>query len=449
MVSSTDPGTIDGVPDRGSARLRAVSLVRRGLGSHALTALVDQAIFNGGNFLRGVILARMVSQSEFGLFTLGWTVIVILASVHTTLVATPYTVYSPRLKGAELARFTGSALVLPILLVVPLALVGVFVSLGLTVLGSSPETSLLAWAITIGIVPILLRDYLRQLCFARLWMRAAIAVDLTTVVVQLGLLLALGAIARLSAAAAFVIIGAGCLIVTVSWVAAFRREFELAWSQVRADWDKCWFLGRWGLASAALWVTATNLYPWLLAAHHGTGAAGVWAACLGVVALCYPLLWGLQNFILPKAAHVFAESGPAALRSFVPRGALTLGGLAAALCVLLAPVGGWLVTTLYGDPYSGNGRVVAILLANFAVLSFDFCFSRGLFILERTDVDFKINILPVIVAFTIGVWVVAETGVLGAAVSLLIGNSIALISRVVVFYRVSGGSSEDPGARAA
>ena len=183
-------------------------------------------------------MARMVSQGEFGLFTLGWTVIVFLESVHTTLVSTPYTVYCPRLKGAELARFTGSALVQHLFLTVSLAVVGIFTSLGLTLMGNSKELSLLAWAITIAIVPILLRDHIRRLCFARLWMRAAIAVDLLTVVIQLGLLLAVGAIAGLSASIAFMVIGLGCLIVTVSWIAIYRSKFKVVWPSLWQETDQ-------------------------------------------------------------------------------------------------------------------------------------------------------------------------------------------------------------------
>ena len=403
-----------------------------------MAAIADQAIFNGGNFLRGVVLARMVSQGEFGLFTLGWTVVVFLESLHTTLVSTPYTVFSPRLKGAELARFTGSALVQHLVLTGSLAVVGIFASLGLTLMGNSIELSALAWTITIAIVPILLRDHIRRLCFARLWMRAAIGVDLSVAVIQLGLLLAVGAVAGLSASIAFMIIGSGCLVVTVSWIAIYRSEFKVVWPQEKADFERNWRLGRWGLASAVLWVSATSIYPWILAAFHGTGAAGVWAACIGVVALCNPLIWGLQNYVLPKASHVFAERGAGALRSFVPRAALLVGGSAAAVGGVLVPIGGWLVTTIYGDSYSGNGLVVTLLLANFSILSFDFCFSRGLFILERADIDFKINIIPVILVFLIGIWMVSGIGIAGAALSMLIGNTVALILRVVSFLRVSG-----------
>jgi len=379
----------------------------------------------------------MVSQGEFGLFTLGWTVIVLLESVHSTLVNTPYTVFCPRLKGAELAKFTGSALAHHLFLTVSLAVVGIFTSLGLTLMGDSKELSVLAWAITIAIVPILLRDHIRRLCFARLWMRAAIAVDLSTAVIQLGLLLAVGNIKGISASIAFVVIGSGCAIVTVLWLVIYRREFKVAWPQVKADWGRNWPLGRWGLASAVLWVSATSLYPWMLAALHGTSAAGIWAACIGVVALCNPLIWGLQNFVLPKTSHIFAEHGASALRSFVPRAALLVGGSAMAVGVILVPISGWLVTTIYGDSYSGNGLVVTLLLANFSILSFDFCFSRGLFILERADIDFKINVVPVVVVFLIGIWMVKGIGVSGAALSILIGNSAALFFRIVSFFRIS------------
>ncbi len=145
MANRTDTGAFDEVSNKENILIGGKSLFRKGVESQAVASLVDQAIFNAGNFLRGVILARMVSQGEFGLFTLGWTVIVFLESAHTTLVSTPYTVYCPRLKGAALARFTGSALVQHLFLTVSLAVVGVFTSLGLTLMGTSKELSVLAW----------------------------------------------------------------------------------------------------------------------------------------------------------------------------------------------------------------------------------------------------------------------------------------------------------------
>jgi len=437
MPNWKDSGVSDDTTGKRKPLVDGRSLIRQVIGGRATAALADQAVFNAGNFLRGVILARMVTQGEFGLFTLGWTVIVFLQTVQATLVSGPYTVYCPRMKGAALAKFTGSTIIHHLFLTVLLAVIGVCTSLSLTLIGNSKEISVLGWAISIAIVPILLRDYIRRLCFARLWMSAAIAVDLSTVVIQLGLLFAVGTIAGLSAAIAFVIIGSGCLIVTVSWIVKYRREIKVAWPQVSADWKRNWLLGRWALASAVLWVSATSLYPWMLAALHGAGAAGVWAACLGVVALCNPLLVGIQNFVLPKASHVFADGGVGALRSFVPRAALLIGGSATALCVVLMPIGGWLVATLYGDSYSGNGLVVTLLLANFSILSFDFCFGRGLFILERADIDFKINIIPIIIVFLIGIWMVREFGVTGAASSILFGHFVVLILRIVSFFRVS------------
>lgn len=441
MADRTEARASDETTGKEQPPIRAVALMKKGIESRVVAALADQVIFNAGNFLRGVILARMVSQGEFGLFTLGWTIISFLFSVTTTLVSTPYSVYCPRLKGAELARYTGSALFHLFFLVISLTVVGIGTSLSFALMGDSKEISVLAWSITIVVAPILLRDHIRRLCIARLWMRAAIAVDLSTVIVQLGLLLAVGAIAGLSAATVFVVIGSGCLLVTLPWLAMYRREFIVSRPQVLVDWRTNWLLGRWGLASAVLYLFAVSLYPWILAALHGTDSAGIWAACIGVVALGNPLLLGLQNYFLPKASHIFAEGGASALRSFVTRAALLMGGSVTVLCVILVPIGGWLVSTIYGDSYSGNGLVVALLLANFSILSFSVCFARGIFILERADIDFKINIVSIIFVFSIGIWMVKEIGVTGAALSMLIGHFFSLVLLVVLFFRISGEKS--------
>ena len=54
-----------------------------------------------------------------------------------------------------------------------------------------------------------------------------------------------------------------------------------------------------------------------------------------------------------------------------------------------------------------------------------FSFSRGLFAIERADVDFKVNFLALFVLLTFGLWLVRSLGAIGAAYGLLISNSAA------------------------
>ena len=74
-------------------------------------SLADQAVASITNFVTGVIIARATSKEEFGLYMLGFTLIMLMTDLQTSLIATPYMVYAPRLKGTEQALYAGSTLI--------------------------------------------------------------------------------------------------------------------------------------------------------------------------------------------------------------------------------------------------------------------------------------------------------------------------------------------------
>ena len=79
--------------------------------------------------------------------------------------------------------------------------------------------------------------------------------------------------------------------------------------RIRRRPKKNWPFRRWVFASGLVWTATTNLYPWLLAFFHGAAAAGVFAACLGVVSASNPALLGIQNLVGPEVAREFAGRG--------------------------------------------------------------------------------------------------------------------------------------------
>jgi hypothetical protein len=73
--------------------------------------LADQAVASAANFLTGEILARTCSKEELGLHMLGFSLILPVTDLQTSLIATPYMIYAQRLKGLAHALYTGSSLI--------------------------------------------------------------------------------------------------------------------------------------------------------------------------------------------------------------------------------------------------------------------------------------------------------------------------------------------------
>lgn len=410
--------------------------VRRGV-----VALADQGVVSATNFLTGVIIGRSCIKEEFGLYMLGFSIVLFAMNLQTSLISTPYMIYSSRLTGREYARYTGSTLIhqlgLSALIIIILVIAGVVLSLGVGHHGLVP----VVWALVVVITVILLREFARRICFVNMRFKTALFLDSGVAVVQICGLLFLGYFGLLTATKAYWVIGLASGIGAVAWLIRMRKTFAVQLTWGISDFRRNWSSGKWLFASGFLYALSMNLYPWILAAFHGTASAGVWAACFGIVSIGNPLLVGVQNFLGPKIVHTYAQGRAKAFRQFVLKAGAVFSLVITPLFVALLFFGGSLVVIFYGDKYTGNGLVVSILALNLLISTFAFSFSRALFAMERVDVDFAVNFVFLFVLLTLGLYLIKAFGPLGIAFSLLIGNTAVCAFRYLFLIRLSRSAS--------
>lgn len=255
--------------------------------------------------------------------------------------------------------------------------------------------------------------------------------DLGVGFLQLGLVGALAAASWLSASRSLAIVAAASGVGAVIWLRANRADFAPRLRDAIVDARLHWTVGRWVFASGVLWAAAAQLYPWLLAVLRGAADVGAWGSAMGICAvLNVPFLAG-QNVLGPRIARARAARDVSGFCVFVLR---TSGGFAVVLLSSALPLllfGGRLLGLLYGRPYAVYGSVVSLLALSMALLAASFTVSRGLFCLERADLDFLVNLVPFAVLLTVGPVLVRGRGVLGAAVTVLLAYAVATGLRVV------------------
>jgi O-antigen/teichoic acid export membrane protein len=418
-------------PSRLSRDLSPEKTIHQGI-----ISLADQAVASATNFLTGVIIGRAGSKEELGLYMLGLSLILFMTDLQTSLITTPYMVYAPRLKGKAHALYTGSTLIhqLAFCLIVLLGvLCGVFaVAHGI---GSKALGPVLR-ALVLVIALIMLREHARRVSFARLKLKTAFIFDTCIAVGQISGLVVLAHFGVLTASRAFWVIGSVCGIAVLGWLWSDRGFYDPQISESLADLKKNWIFGKWVFASGLIWAVSMNLYPWLLATFHGVGSAGVWAACLGVVSVGGPVMVGIQNLAGPKIAHVYAAEGHRALRRLVFKITAIVATPISLLCLVTFIWGGRLVVLMYGRQYAGNRLIVSVLALNLLVSAVAFPFSRGLFAVDRADLDFLVNFTALFIMLTLGLWLVRVFGPLGAAWGLLGANFTTSVVRAAAFLRL-------------
>jgi O-antigen/teichoic acid export membrane protein len=401
-----------------------------------IISLADQAVASGTNFLTGIIIARACSKEEFGLYMLGFSLILLMTDFQTSLITTPYMVYAPRLKGKAHALYTGSTLIhqsaFCLITMIGVACGAFAVSKGMGPRGLGPVLWVLAFAIAL----IMLREHARRVSFARLRLKTAFLFDTSIAIGQIIGLLLLARFGLLSASRAYWVIGLVCGLAVVGWLWSDRGCYNPRMSESIADLKKNWILGKWVFASGLVWTVSMNLYPWLLAAFHGVASAGVWAACLGVVSVANPLLLGIQNLAGPKIAHEYAANGLIALHRLVLNITVVVAAPMLMFSLAMFVWGGRILTLLYGSQYLGNGIIVAILALNLLVTAAAFSFSRALFAVNRANTDFLVNFTALFIMLTVGLWLVRAYGPIGAAFGLLGANFATSAVRAGVFLKL-------------
>jgi O-antigen/teichoic acid export membrane protein len=376
---------------------------------------------------------------------LGLSIVLLLTSVQDMLIATPYMVFSPRLKGVQHVQYNGSTLIHQLLLSF-LGSVGLVAAGGILSLGVGPaHLAPVMFVLAAVLAFIMLRNYVRRVCFAALRMKTALAIDCAVAVVQVGGLLLLAWLRLLTADRAYWAIGAACGIGALAWLAGNRRAFAVRLDQTLADFVRNWSFGKWIFASGLLWDVGMSFYPWILAWFYGTQATGVWAACLGVVSMGNPALLGVQNYLGPQIVHCRAEGGNNALCRFVLQASTAFCGFVLIFSLFLLVCGDWLLVLFYGAKYAGNSLVLYAMAMNLVVSAATFSISRGLLAMERADVDFIINAVAVVLLLSAGLWLVQAWGVFGAALSILLTNVVILVAKYAAFTSLCG-SIRSPAA---
>ena len=408
-----------------------------------MVALADQMVTSATNFLTGMIIGRACARDELGLYMLCMSVVLFVLDLQTSLISSPFMVYSQRLAGRRHARYLGSTMAhqwaLALLLVLLLAGGHLVLDAGI----GPDQFDAVVRSLMAAIAFIMFREYVRRISFARLRMVHALLVDGCVALVQLGGLLLLAWQGGLSTRSAFLVIGLACGVASMGWLVFNRRAWIIRMRAVGADFRKNWLFGRWIFASGLLWALSMNLYPWFLAHYHGVAATGAWAAAYGVVAVANPLLFGIQNFLGPKIVQAYTRQGMVGLHRFVVRvtGLFLLLVLPVALVLFL--FGGDLVVLVYGAKYGGSGPVVTILAVNLLVSAAAFVFARAILALEESRVYFYTNFMPLIILVGFGILLVKRYGPAGVAWGYLISTAATATFQLFFFWglerRIGGG----------
>jgi O-antigen/teichoic acid export membrane protein len=392
----------------GQSPLRGFQLGR------GVSALLDQGVVSLGTFVTNVLLARSLGQGEYGLYALVLGVMLLLNSVHAALVAYPLSVKGATADEHELRRLAAGSLGLAggLAAAMGAGLFAAVAALGSVELACWSAAALVLWQA---------QETVRRALVAHLRYGAALWGDAVSYLGQAALIWALSQEGRLSLGAAFAVMSftsaaaAGLQAVQLRLRPGGLREgAHLARS--------FWSLGRWALFTNLVGNFTTQAFPWTLAAFHGVGAAAALQSVVNLMGVSHPVMFGINNLIIPVAARVVADRGVAAARRAAFRQAMIGWVLLSPYYVGLALWPEAALRGFYGagSPYLALEAPLRLFVVAYVFVYLTCILGALLYGLGDSRATFLGHTAGAAAAVALGLPLTAAGGLLGASVGVIV-----------------------------
>jgi O-antigen/teichoic acid export membrane protein len=436
IVASTTTDMMPSVEVVAAPKLFA-RLRRMALGSdaqRASLAVFDQGIVSGLSFATSAIIATSSGRMGLGIAHLALTLLTLMMNVQGELLNAPYTVYRGGRRGRRLEAYSGSIMIHQAVLAA-FGMFAVLVVLGLNSVGIGPaELRPALWVLLAASPFCLLHAFLRNFSFAAFQFRVAVAMDVTVAVLQMTTLIVLVRLDMLTVPRIFAVMGTASLVACAGWFVMKPEPIRLVRGLVLKHWSENWSFGRWALASHIVGCAGTYVLPWLLVFVHDQAATGTLAGCAKLSALAATFVAGVAHFLTPKAVAAFNESGAAGLKRVLFVSGVVFAVTVGGFCVVVGLTGDWLLVRLFGQDFVGTGSIALVL--SFAVLANSMAVlgGNGLWAINRPQANLISDIAAVTLTLVTAAVLVQTHGVMGIAVSMLVGGIVGAIVRGITLF---------------
>ena len=398
----------------------------------ALVCLINQGVVSVAGFVTCILINRQEPNGPavFGIFYIGLSLVLFARGFQQQLVSTPYTIYHHRQSDDELAGYRGSCLVQQFIflaitlayLIVQIAWAGWF----------SPNVVPTLIVMLFFMPAIMMREVVRHYCFTHSKNMSVLGIDLAISVLQIGALVAMRYMGILTAANAWLVVGASCVLTLGYWYSKSGPAIEFQKPRLAEDWKLNWSFGKWAVSGQFVGSLPTYLLPWLLLIAAGEDGVGLFGGCMTLVGVANIFNTGMLNFLTPKAAKVYVEAGSKGLRQLMSQMYLVFFVAVGSFALLLSFFGDAIAVNVFNESYAGLQIVMTLLAIAKLFEGFSHTASGGLFALERIKENFWVDVILMLVTITAALLLIRPLGVVGAAWTALISSATSATLRTIL-----------------
>ncbi|MEN7549945.1 hypothetical protein AAG747_18615 [Rapidithrix thailandica] len=293
--------------------------------SEKVLVLLDQAVFSGSSFVSTLLLARVLSPTDFGIYASVLLYIYLTISVTNALIIQPLQVSLAKIEIKEADSYLSFVIYGQGVLV--LFIVGFTWGLMQFEIEFLQQLRHISFSIIFLLTGFLFHDFFRKVFLAKSEIRKALLIDSICCVLQISFLTSVYFTLSSTLSSILLWIG-GAYIPAVLLAIAFTKpsfyDFRKWKEYIRLHLRQ----GSWLLMTAVIQWWANNLFVVASGLFLGVVALGAFRLVQSLFGVLNILLQTFENYALPQAARLYQSSSSASkqyLRSVSYKGAMIFG----------------------------------------------------------------------------------------------------------------------------
>jgi len=396
-------------------------------------ALLDQALVSGVNFLSGILLARLLGLTDYGVFTLLWMMVLFLNNIQYALIMSPMMSLRPETYNISSRMFYSSFSVLQLVYsfasLIVVASVMVVLS-GIDAFGISSDVILPLVCVTVFYQ---VQEFFRRYFFSNKMFVVAFTSDVISYFGQIVLFILAAYLNEFSLVTALWLIACTSLIAILYSIPRFVK-ISIDIDVYKMIYIKNWSYSKWLVATSIMQWFSGHFFIFITGIVLGVTSVGAVKSALNIVGVLHILFQGLENVIPVEASKWYIKHGAIKLQSYISQVLLytVLGTIAISIPILLFPKD--IMGYLYGNSFVEYYYLLYWCVAIYVVMSFGLSLKVALRTINSTrSIFIAQSITGVITLFTS--YMLADMfGLHGVMFGLLLIN-IVFISVLYFSYK--------------
>ena len=379
--------------------------------------LLDQAVVSATSFLTTLIIGNACGADSLGIYSIGFSIVLLTCAIQTALVSTPFTVFASRISDDKRATRSASSLI-NLALVTALIFAVVLIAWMVVKFAVRSEFGDLL-AVSLVVFPFVIgREFIRKFFLLKFHAMSVLVFDIFIALMHIGTLLLLANAGKLTPLNALLVLAASCLVAACGFFVLQKKEFKLDSARVRKDITEDWKFGKWLVAEQFFTIVSVYGAPWLLAILMDSTAVGIFAACFSITGLSNPFLMGLGNFLLPKFSKVCSKNSQAAVDRLYWNYMLFTFTIMLAFAAVCIVFGATLMELIFRkEAFSGHGLIISILAIRSLIGAIGLTSHFALLAMQKPRVSMFASIGSVLTLVVSSLVLIPTYQVAGAAVA--------------------------------